>query len=266
MLADDEKEKRRDKNHRAAHIFYRTYKTDKNNNADFGDVNENPNTIEPVASGSKESDDNELSTTNELSLTVTVFFHHSSRSQCKGGKQRVSHALTRSYKTISTLKDKNDNLRKKIKTTQKRLCRIQTRTANLQTPRSKTNLILKKSGIDPKNLLDIRKRLICNECLTEEVQIAVDDNPTRKKAVHKVVFGNIVIKNRLKTLMQSMTSLNSRKLFQDFRMKKTPLLKQKADRLRQENVGFLIRDDSSRILPGKTDTVRVGKGKYKNEY
>jgi hypothetical protein len=37
--------------------------------------------------------------------------------------------------------------------------------------------------------------------LTEEIQIAVDDNPTRKKAVHKVVFGNIVIKNRLKTLM-----------------------------------------------------------------
>jgi hypothetical protein len=37
-------------------------------------VNENLNTIEPVASGSKESDDNELSTTNELSLTVTVLF------------------------------------------------------------------------------------------------------------------------------------------------------------------------------------------------
>jgi hypothetical protein len=35
--------------------------------------------------------------------------------------------------------------------------------------------------------------------------------------------------------------------------------------LRQENVGFLIRDVSC-ILPGKTDTVRVGKGKYKNEY
>jgi hypothetical protein len=177
----------------------------------------------------------------------------------------VSHALKRSYKTISTLKDENDNLRTNIKTTQKRLCRIQTRTANPQTPRSKTNLILKKSGycqtqfvcraqfviiaflastchwfyciwifihiskigiivlvclvrsakrlcriqtrtanpqtprsktnlilkksgIDPKNLLDIRKRLICNECLTEEVQIAVDDNPTRKKAVHKVVI------------------------------------------------------------------------------
>jgi len=85
MLADDEKEKRRDKNRRAAHTFYRTHKTDKNNNADFVDVNENPNTIEPVASGSKESDDYELSTTNELSLTVTLFCHHSNRSQCKGG-------------------------------------------------------------------------------------------------------------------------------------------------------------------------------------
>ena len=87
MLADDEKEKRRDKNHRAAHIFYRTHKTDKNNNADFGDVNENLNTIEPVASGSKESDDNELSTTNELSLTVTVFFIIPVEVSVKGGSR-----------------------------------------------------------------------------------------------------------------------------------------------------------------------------------
>jgi len=99
--------------------------------------------------------------------------------------------------------------------------------------------------------------------LNEDVQIAVDDNPTRKKAVHKVVFGNIVKKYRLKTLMQSMATLNSRKLLsdKDLRMKKKTLLKQNADRLRQESVGFLIRDDSSRILPGKTDAVKVGKGK-----
>lgn len=150
----------------------------------------------------------------------------------------MSHALTRSYKTISTLKDENDNLRKKIKTTQKRLCRIQTRTANPQTPRSKTNLILKKSGIDPKNLLDIRKRLICNECLTEEVQIAVDDNPTMKKAVHKVVFGNIVIKNRLKTLMQSMTSLNSRKLFSGFQDEEDTTFETKSRQIETRKCGF----------------------------
>jgi len=107
MLADDEKEKRRDKNRRAAHTFYRTHKTDKNNNADFGDVNENPNTIEPVASGSKESDDYELSTTNELSLTVTLIFIiipvevSVKGAGWSGGKKRVSHALQRSYKTIS---------------------------------------------------------------------------------------------------------------------------------------------------------------------
>lgn len=45
MLADDEKEKRHDKNRRGAHTFNRTHKTDMNNNADLGDVNENPNTI-----------------------------------------------------------------------------------------------------------------------------------------------------------------------------------------------------------------------------
>jgi len=43
-------------------------------------------------------------------------------------------------------------------------------------------------------------------------------------------------------------------------MKKKTLLKQKADQLRKDVVGFLSRDDNSRILPGKTDTVKVGKG------
>ena len=41
MLTDDEKEKRFDKNRRGANTFYRTHKADMNNNADFGDVNEN---------------------------------------------------------------------------------------------------------------------------------------------------------------------------------------------------------------------------------
>jgi len=50
----------------------------------------------------------------------------------------VSNALKRLYKTISTLKHENENLRKKIKTIQKCLCRTQTKTANPQTPRSKT--------------------------------------------------------------------------------------------------------------------------------
>lgn len=68
---------------------------------------------------------------------------------------------------------------------------------------------------------------------------------------------------RLKTIMQSMTLLNRRKLLsdKDLRLKQKTLLKQKADRLRQDVVGFLSRDDNSHILRGKSDTVKVGKGK-----
>jgi hypothetical protein len=82
-------------------------------------VNENSDTIEPVGSGSKESDDNGVSsTTNDLSLTVKPPFHYSSGSQGKGGMTRVYNAPKRSYKTISTLKDEKVNLWKKIKTIQ----------------------------------------------------------------------------------------------------------------------------------------------------
>lgn len=125
---------------------------------------------------------------------------------------------------------------------------------------------MKKSGINPKSVPDIRKCLIYNECLNEEVKIAVDDNPTRQNAVHQGVSGNIVKKDRLETLMQSMTSLNRRKLLSgiDLKLKKKTLLKQKADRLRQDVVGFPSRNDNYRIVPGKTDAVKVGKGKQQN--
>ena len=93
----------------------------------------------------------------------------------------MSNALKRLYKTISTLKGENENLRKELKTIRQRLCRIQTSTANTQTPRSKTDLILQKSGINPKSVPGIQNRLIYNECLNDKVQIAVDDNPARKK-------------------------------------------------------------------------------------
>jgi formyltetrahydrofolate synthetase len=114
-----------------------------------------------VVSGSKESDGNGVSsTTSELSVTVRLPFHYSSGSHGKGVRKRVSNALNRSDKTLSTLKDENVNLRNKFKTIQKRLCRNQTKTTNPHKPRRKTNLILKKSGINPKSVPDIRKCLI----------------------------------------------------------------------------------------------------------
>lgn len=82
---DDENEKRRDKDCRAEHKFYRTHKTDKNNNADLGDMNENLNTVEPMASESRESNDNGVSsTTSEPSLTIKLPINYYSGSQGKG--------------------------------------------------------------------------------------------------------------------------------------------------------------------------------------
>ena len=96
MLSDYQKEKRRNKSSRAAHAFYRTHKTDTNYNADLGDMNENPNTIEHVASGSNASDDNGVSTTtSELSLRVQIPFHYPGGSQGKGDRKRLSNALKR---------------------------------------------------------------------------------------------------------------------------------------------------------------------------
>ena len=66
-----------------------------------------------MAGGSKESDDNGVSsTTNELSFIVQLPFHYAIGNQGKGGRKKVSNALKRLYKTISTLKDENENLKK----------------------------------------------------------------------------------------------------------------------------------------------------------
>jgi hypothetical protein len=73
-----------------------------------------------MASVSKESDDNGVSsTTNELSLTVRLPLRYANGSHGKMGRTRVSHTLMRSYKTISALKDENENLKRKLRTTQK---------------------------------------------------------------------------------------------------------------------------------------------------
>jgi hypothetical protein len=84
-------------------------------------------------------------------------------------------------------------------------------------------------------VLIIRKRVICNDCLTEEIQIAVDDNPTRKKAVHKVVT-----MNRLKTFMQNMTSLSSRKLLSGFQDEEDTTFETKSRQIETRKCGFFF--------------------------
>lgn len=271
-LSSSEKDKKRSKNRKAAKIFYRKQKTIKEPEADImnltGDAverNEQP----------AESDENGISsTTNDCAsgstMTIKLPFHstvvNASRTSGRalGGKKKASRALKNSYKKIDALSDENEALKRKIKTTQKRLERFRAKaTDSPKTPKSRADKILLKSGINPKRHPNIRKRLIYNECVNVEIMDAANHASNTKSVVHKVVSGKSVAQYRLKSFMQKMTSFNRRKSLscKDLNVKKKRIMQQKADNLKEHVTSFLNRDDNSRSMPGKGDAVKVGKHK-----
>ena len=262
ILSKADKEKRREKNRKAASKFYKKKKNDKNVEDEIMNCPENQST-----SGLHIDDENGVSSTSNEPLTVKLPFqvNGGSGNKFKGGKKRASRALKKSYRKIETLEEENEILKRKLKSTQKRLQRFMTKTSSPKTPKGKTDALLRQSGINPNNVPEIRKRLIYTECLNKEVKNAITSNNAAKtkQRIHRVVSGKEIKKYRLKSFMQKVTTLNRRKKLgnKDLRIQKRRILKEKCEKLKEDVTSFLSRDDNSRVLPGKNDAVKVGTSK-----
>jgi hypothetical protein len=261
-LSDADKGKRRERNREAARKYYKKQKARRDAKLEIKKCPENERTT-----GTYLVDENGASSTTNKSLIVKLPFLCNTRSgnKFKGGKKRVSRALKKSYRKIETLEDENKLLKRKLKTTQKQCERLKAKTASPKTPKSKTDALLWKSGINPHTVTEIRKRLVYAECLNEEVKKAVDLNQAgnTRQSIHKVVSGKEIKRCRLKSFMQKETALNRRKKLQnkDFRIRSKRILKEKSEKLKDDVVSFLSRDDNSRVLPGKNDAIKVGSTK-----
>lgn len=153
---------------------------------------------------------------------------------------------------------------KKLKATQKRIQRLEVKNSSQKdTPRSKADMILKSSGIKPREVPEVRKRLIYNECINKEIIKATESNSRRFSAVQKVVSGTIMKKYRLQSTLQKYTTLNRRKTYNQKKRLTSKKTKYATWRkhMTEEVRKFLEREDNSRILPGKADAVKEGQEK-----
>ena len=64
---------------------------------------------------------------------------------------------------IDTSEEEYEILKRNLKSIQKRLQRFKTKTSSPKTPKSKTDALLRQSGINSNNVPEIRKRLIYND-------------------------------------------------------------------------------------------------------
>ena len=74
------------------------------------------------------------------------------------------------------------------------------------TPKSEDDDILKKAGLKPTQFHTIRKQLIYDKCLNEEIKNTMTDHSKKLPFdIQKVVFGKVVKKYGMKSYLQNKT-------------------------------------------------------------
>ena len=176
-------------------------------------VDTEKDTAEAQQGCNEEDDDVVSSTVREIDLIpVKMPFRlwDSKLNGKKGPKKRQSHALKQSFSRIETLEDQNETLRTKLKSAQKRIQLFESAKQNF-TPKSKTDALLKRAGLRPRDVPVIGKQLLYAECVNEEVRNAMSQSPKEMACLQEVVSGK-VMKYRMRSYLEKMTLLERRQV------------------------------------------------------
>lgn len=165
------------------------------------------------------------------------------------------------------MKEQNEELKRKLNNVTKRLNRLrqkQLHETEPLTPRSKTNRLLSKAGIDPSqpSVSKLKQKALFAECIGKEIKEASRSN--KKQVVMRIVTGKIVKKYKMKGLLAASTGLNRRKMKnvqKSISLSKRSCNKVLSQRIDQDIQHSLEREGNSKLLPGKADAVKVGKDK-----
>ncbi len=162
---------------------------------------------------------------------------------------------------IKRLREKNDSLQRRLKTTQKRLQRLNSPpNATPETPRRATDAFIRSMGLQQKITSRARKQLLFRNVLIRELRSKTQKSDSSRKAVFKAVTGRIIAKYRCKTLLSQEIGMNRNRVSKiikdgiDFSKKRRRRVREKE---KQKVVAFLERDDNSRMQPGKRDTTKT---------
>lgn len=139
-----------------------------------------------------------------------------------------------------------------MKTAQRKLQRYEDKKdQSANTPKSKTDKLIKQSGLIPETVPEIRKKLLFGECLASEITVAKcaqESKSKLKEVVHRVASGRIIKKYRLKQLLEKKTTLNRRKsmLSKSVTAERKRRLENLQKHVNEEVEQFLNRDSKQR--------------------
>ena len=181
-----------------------------------------------------------------------------------GPRKRISRALSKKTRELTTLKSKYHELQKKYRTSLRRLQRTKAQPRSPRTPRSKTDAQIRAANLNGHQAKKIRRQLLLGNAIVDEVKSAKKQNlPSKMKAVHSVIAGRIVKKYRCVSQLCKATGF-ARNSMARTSSKSLSFTKQsrlrEVRRYKQDVMQFLERDDNSRHMPGKADKVKTGAG------
>ena len=192
---------------------------------------------------------------------------------------RTKRALSTARSRIKCLQLSNTTLKRKNWALQKKLGRIskakqqkspskpKTSGQSCSTPRSKAKKVLRSSGISPRKVPFIQRRLELLNVMMDEVKESCKTQKSAKTKLDplRVISGKVVKKYRLVRKLGNDLQMNRKGL--DFRKGKAVVVQVKKRlfetraRLKRKVASFFEEDDNSICLPGKADTKTVGREK-----
>jgi hypothetical protein len=171
-------------------------------------------------------------------------------------------------KSTLAAKWKKKFLRLKTKESEEARKKPEAENRNIMTPNSKTNLEIRSAGISPKQLPNpIVKQLQFKNCLLEEIKDARKENKTQTdcRFIDRIISGSTIKKYKCSSMLSKALSINRKRLINSlskrFRKPRQRRLFAMRNLLREKVESFLERDDISRCMPGKNDSIKVGNEK-----
>ncbi|VEN40097.1 unnamed protein product [Callosobruchus maculatus] len=163
------------------------------------------------------------------------------------GQKRSRNHRRKLNKTIKSLQERNKLLEKKVKKYKSKVSRLKKKAIDPNSPGKKVDLLLKDQL---NNSHEIKRRILWSEVLTKQVKenLVHEKSMEGKRRVLQAISGKVV-----KSTSFIMRLHGSKKHFS----------KKKNDNreLKQIIIKFFERDDCSRLMPGKKDTITKAKRK-----
>ena len=133
------------------------------------------------------------------------------------------------------------------------------------TPRTKVDSELREAGVSPSVIpKPIRNKLLFANVISEEIKIvSISSNNEDQQAIRNIISGSIVKKYRQMKTLREINMTNRRKLAKveakSVKVRNTRKLPLIEKRVQAKVIDFFKRDNS-RMMPGKKDAKRIGKG------